>query len=91
MLQEDTALLLLEYFHGVFQTRPYLTHSMKLFDHMGSLVNEHKERSMGIMRFVEQSILPSALNQLIDIKKDEIARAVQNPLSSQNAKKGRSP
>ena len=35
--------------------------------------------------------MPSALNQLIDIKKDEIARAVQNPLSTQNAKKGRSP
>ena len=91
VLQEDTAMLLLEYFQGVFATRPYLTHAMKLVEHIGLLVQEHKERSLAILRFVEQTVAPQALNQLIAIRREELAHATQNPLSAQNVKKGRSP
>lgn len=31
---------------------------MKLSDNIGALVYEHKERSMNIMRYVEQTIVP---------------------------------
>ena len=53
VLEEDTAALLLEYFHGVQMSRPYLTNAMKLSDSISKLVGEHKERSIGIMRFIE--------------------------------------
>ena len=55
---------------------------MKLSEHIGSLIYEHKERSMGIMRFVEQTIVPQTLSVLISVKKEEITHATQNPLSN---------
>lgn len=58
VLEEDTAALLLEYLHGVQMKRPYLANAMKLNKHIGTLVKEHKERSMGIMRFIEQTMVP---------------------------------
>ena len=61
LLEEDTVMLILEYFHEVFQRRPYLAHSMKLGKYIGELVNEHKERSTIILRFVEQTIVPQTL------------------------------
>ena len=52
-LPEDTAILLLEYFHGVYTSRPYLTNAMKLINHVGNIVKRNKETSMGVLRYVE--------------------------------------
>ena len=64
VLEEDTVLLLLEYFNGVVLRRPYLTHAMKLSESVQILVAEFKERSFAIMRFVEQTMVPQVLNAL---------------------------
>ena len=52
VLPEDTIALLLEYFHAINLTRPYLSHAMKLHEHIGEMVREHRD-SFGVMRFVQ--------------------------------------
>ena len=64
---------------------------MKLSEHIGTLVKEHKERSVAIMRFVEQTLVPETLQALIAIKTEENGRAGKSALSSHHARKGRSP
>ena len=64
---------------------------MKLSEHIGTLVKEHKERSVAIMRFVEQTLVPQTLQALLTIKTEESGRAANNALSTHHAKKGRSP
>jgi hypothetical protein len=90
VLQEDTVALLLEYFHMVSLTRPYLSHTMKLNEHIGEMVHQHRD-SFEVMRFVQQSIVPQTLNAFINIKREEITHAAQSPLNAINVKKGRSP
>ena len=34
-----------------------MTHAMKLSDAIGEVVSEHKDRSVAIMRYVEQTIV----------------------------------
>ena len=71
-------------------SRPYLSHAMKLNEHVGEIVREHKD-SFEVMRFMQQTIVPQTLNAFINIKREEVTRAAQSPLNAINAKKGRSP
>ena len=91
LLPEDTSILMLEYFYTVYQSRPYLSHVMKLSEHIGEIVRDNKERSMGMLRFVEQTIVPQSLNTFLAIKNEENKSATSNTLSLMAAKKGRSP
>ena len=40
VLRESTVTLMLEFFYSVHQTRPYLTHTMKLIEFMSEIVAE---------------------------------------------------
>ena len=64
---------------------------MKLSEHIGSLVREHKEQSIDALRFLEHKLIPQTLSTFLSIKSDENLRAAQSPLASHHAKKGRSP
>lgn len=92
LLSEDSSILMLEYLHAVYHSRPYLSHAMKLSDHIGQIVGENKEKSIGMMRFVEQTVVPQSLGSFLAIKREEQIHAMQSPLANQHAgKKGRSP
>ena len=90
-LEEDTVALFIEYFHEVLKMRPYLTHTMKLVNLLSEMISENKERSVAIMGYVQQTLVPSVLTELLNIKKEEIELALKSPLSAHNVKKGRSP
>ena len=64
---------------------------MKLSEHIGSLVREHKEQSIDALRFLEHKLIPQTLSTFLSIKSDENLCAAQSPLASHHAKKGRSP
>jgi hypothetical protein len=62
---------------------------MGLCEQMGTIVRENKEKSMGILRLTEQTIIPQSLSTFLGIKNEENKSALTTPLSQ--TKKGRSP
>ena len=80
VLPEETVHLLLEYLHSCGVKSSGLAHQLKLSDLIGQLVQEHKE-SVSIVRLVEQRIAPALLDSFINIKRDEIAKALASPLA----------
>ena len=79
-LHEDTSILMLEYFFAVYQSRPYLSHVMGLCEQMGRIVRDNKERSMGMLRLVEQKIVPQCLSTFLGLKNEENNSSILTPL-----------
>ena len=72
MLDDETVLLMLEYFWKVHQTRPYLTYALKLSHHIGELVADHKETSVEITQYIEENLIPETLATYISMKRKDV-------------------
>ena len=61
MLDEETVSLMLKYFWQIYQSRPFLAHATKLADCISELVTVHKETSVEVMQFIEDTMIQEAL------------------------------
>ena len=67
-LDDETVSLMLEYFFRVHQKRPYLSHALKLDQHISDLISVHKGTRVGLMAFVEETVIPETLQHYTEIK-----------------------
>lgn len=79
-LDDETVSLMLDYFWQVHQTRPYLAHTLKLSTRIGELVGVQKEINVELMSYVEDRVIPEALESYGQVKQTELdlnAKSVQ--------------